>query len=56
MRVSCITPKGLWCDITTVNVHVQGDNNIDIKDGINKEIDKFSVYQIILLAEFNAKI
>jgi hypothetical protein len=52
-RMSYITPKGRWCDIIVLNVHVPTeDKDDDIKDSFYEELeqvlDQFRRYHILL--------
>jgi exonuclease III len=61
-RMSCITPKGRWCDIIVLNVHAPTEDKHDvINDRFCEELeqvfDQFPRYHMkILLGDFNAKV
>jgi beta-lactamase class D len=60
--MSCITPRGRWCNIIVLNVRVTTENKTDdMKDSFCKEVeyvfDKFHKYHMkILLRDFNAQV
>jgi exonuclease III len=60
-RMSYIIPRGRWCHIIVLNVHVQPEDKNDyVKDRFYEELervfDKFPKYHTkILLGDFNAK-
>jgi exonuclease III len=60
-RMSYLTLKGHWCDITVLNVHAPTEDKDDIKDSFYKELeqkfDQFPRYHLtILLGDYNVKV
>jgi hypothetical protein len=60
--MSCIIPRGRWCLIIVLNIHVPTENKIkDVKDSFYEELErvfeKFPIYDMkILLEDFNVKV
>jgi hypothetical protein len=60
-RMSYIIPRGRWCHIIVLNVHVPTKSKIyDVKDSFYKELEhtfnKFPKHHMKILLDFNAKV